>query len=210
MKRILVVFYLLICSGLVEAQHIGEAVKKEKTPFEIGFAVESLYRDFSRGSFLGDSYQMGIGYRLMTRFGFRGYPGLGVYAGRQQVTVAENRFLGDFFDQARTGDSGFFVYYDVPVVDKLFVSTNIGVGHVSMVHGEGMGRFKLDYRHYFGSVGAKYVLVEKQNWHRMSLTLNLGSGWYLGNQIRINLLDREYMRRATDIQLSVGVLVDLF
>lgn len=202
---------LMMClTQNVTCQEVGKVAKKANAPFETGFAVEGLYRNFARGTYLGDTYQMGVGYRVMMRLGFKGYPGLGLYLGGQQAKILDNRFLGDFFEQARASDSGFMIYYDVPVVNRFSLSADVGMGMMSMVHGESGSRFRLDYQQYSGNVGAKYTLVEKQRAHRMSLTLNAGSSLLLGNQIRINLLDREYMRRATDVQVRVGVLVDLF
>ena len=147
---------------------------------------------------------------MMMMFGFKGYTGIGFYFGGQGAKILDNRFLGNFFEQARASDSGFLIYYDVPIVNKFSLSTDVGMGTMSMVHGGSGGRYRLDYRHYFGNLGAKYILLEKQKSNRMSLTFSVGSGWLLGNQIRINLLDREYVRRATDVRTSLGLLVELF
>jgi hypothetical protein len=209
-KKMMLLCLLLCLAQVVNSQEESKAVKKEKVPFETGFAVEGLYRNFASGTYLGDTYQMGVGYRMMMRFGFKGYPGLGLYMGGQGAKILDNRFLGDFFEQARASDSGLLIYYDVPIVNKFSISTDVGMGSMTMVHGESGGRFRLDYRHYFANLGAKYILLEKQNANRMSLTFNVGSGWLIGNQIRINLLDREYVRRATDVRTSLGLLFELF
>lgn len=207
----MIVLGLMMCFAQYgTCQEVGKVAKKAKAPFETGFAVEGLYRNFASSTYLGDTYQLGIGYRMMMRFGFKGYPGLGLYLGGQRAEILDNRFLGSFFEQARASDSGFLIYYDVPIVNKFSLSADIGMGTMSMVHGESGRRFRLDYQHYFGNVGAKYILLEKQRAHRMSLTLNAGSGLLLGNQIRINLLDREYVRRSTDVQVKMGILLDLF
>ena len=57
-KKMMLLCLLLCLAQVVKSQEEIRAVKKEKVPFEIGFAVEGFYRNFQSGTYLGDTYQM--------------------------------------------------------------------------------------------------------------------------------------------------------
>jgi hypothetical protein len=209
MKRVLTFVFLLFLGNhwMLQAQEL-EVVKK-KPRLEAGFGLEGTYRNFSKRSYLGDTYQMGLGYQLSMKLGFMGYPGIGFYSGAQGAQILDNQFLGDFFDQVRMRDSGIVVFYDIPVFKQFSLTTDVGYGLWTVVHGESGRRFLLNYQQYFGNIGFKYQLPLK-NWsNRLLLKGNVGSGIFRGNQIIINSFDRKYVQQASDIRGSFGILLEL-
>lgn len=121
----------------------------------------------------------------------------------------DNQFLGGFFERTRFRDSGIFIFYDIPIVEKLQVRTDIGYGALVVVHGESPQRFLLDYQHFYGNIGVKYLLFHEPQIHRVYLTGAVGSGIFRGNQLVINAFDRPYLERATDVRVSIGILLEL-
>lgn len=77
----------------------SEEVEKkfEKGIFFSDFSAEFLGRNFKEGNFLGDAYQVSLGYQINFDLGVSGYPGLGFYASGNGAKVLENQFLGGFF-----------------------------------------------------------------------------------------------------------------
>ncbi|UJP64657.1 hypothetical protein [Mongoliitalea daihaiensis] len=210
MKRFLLSLSVFICliGQVLLAQTTGINQKKPAVLF--GFALEGTYRNFISGSYLADTYQINPGYQLKMTFGFEGYPGIGLFAGAQGAKILDNQFLGGFFERTRFRDSGIFIFYDIPIVEKFQVRTDIGYGALVVVHGESPQRFLLDYQHFYGNIGVKYQLLKEPQIHRVYLTGAIGSGIFRGNQLVINAFDRPYLERATDVRGSIGILLELY
>lgn len=209
MKRFLLFFVVFACLASQVSLAQTKETNRKKPAVLFGFAVEGTYRNFMSGSYLADTYQINPGYQLKMTFGFEGYPGIGMYAGAQGARILDNQFLGGFFERTRFRDSGIFIFYDIPIVEKLQVRTDIGYGALVVVHGESPQRFLLDYQHFYGNIGVKYLLFHEPQIHRVYLTGAVGSGIFRGNQLVINAFDRPYLERATDVRVSIGILLEL-
>ncbi|MGY6521215.1 MAG: hypothetical protein ACXIUD_05770 [Mongoliitalea sp.] len=203
-----ILFGLCLAVSSLSAQDLKE--HKKGSPLLFGFGVEGTYRNFLSGSYLADAYQINPGYQFNMTFRFEGYPGVGLYAGAQGARILDNQFLGGFFERTRFRDSGIFIFYDIPIVEKFQIRTDIGYGSLVVVHGESPRRFLLNYQHFYGNIGFKYQLFKEPEVHRVYLTGAIGSGFFRGNQLVINPFDRPYLERSTDFRGSIGILVEFY
>ena len=208
-RRILVVVLILLW---VSFSAFSQDMKKEGGPpkgqFTFAPGAELLYRSYEKGSFLGDTYAMGLGFRLKVDFEFSGYPGIGVYFGTQGSSIQPNRFLGGFFKDVRMPESGIYIYHQVPVFENLSLRGELGYGQLQVIHGLSPSRFILDYAHFSGGLVANYILA-KEVFGIFDLNLVFGGnyGFLNGNKIVINDLDRTYVQRATAVQGVFGIKV---
>ena len=208
-RRSLVVVLILLW---VSFSAFSQDIKKEGGPTKGQFAfapgAELLYRSYEKGSFLGDTYAMGIGFRLKVDFEFSGYPGIGLYFGTQGSSIQPNRFLGGFFKEVRMPETGMYLYHQIPVFHNLALRGELGYGQLQVIHGLSPSRFILDYAHFSGGLIANYT-VAKEVLGVFDLNLVFGGnyGFLNGNKIVINDLDRTYMQRATAVQGIFGVRV---
>ena len=84
-RRSLLAILLLFCAVLPGfSQEMKEESRLPKGQFTFAPGAELLYRSYEKGSFLGETYGMGLGFRLKMDFEFSGYPGIGVYFGSQK------------------------------------------------------------------------------------------------------------------------------
>jgi hypothetical protein len=208
-RRILVVVLILLW---VSFSAFSQEMKKEgripKGQFTFAPGAELLYRSYEKGSFLGDTYAMGIGFRLKVDFEFSGYPGIGVYFATQGSSIQSNRFLGGFFKEVRMPESGIYIFHQVPVFENLSLRGELGYGQLQVIHGLSPSRFILDYAHFSGGLVANYTLA-KEVFGIFDLNLVFGGnyGFLNGNKIVINDLDRVYIQRATAVQGVFGIKV---
>jgi len=208
-RRSLVVLLLLLWTSFPA---FSQEMKKEggipKGQFTFAPGVELLYRSYAKGSFLGDTYAMGPGFRLKVDFEFFGYPGIGLYFGTQGSSIQPNRFLGGFFKEVRMPETGMYLYHQIPVFHNLALRGELGYGQLQVIHGLSPSRFILDYAHFSGGLIANYT-VAKEVLGVFDLNLVFGGnyGFLNGNKIVINDLDRTYMQRATAVQGIFGVRV---
>jgi hypothetical protein len=208
-RRSLVVLLLLLwTSFLAFSQEMKKEGEIPKGQFTFAPGVELLYRSYAKGSFLGDTYAMGPGFRLKVDFEFSGYPGIGLYFGTQGSSIQPNRFLGGFFKEVRMPETGMYLYHQIPVFHNLALRGELGYGQLQVIHGLSPSRFILDYAHFSGGLIANYT-VAKEVLGVFDLNLVFGGnyGFLNGNKIVINELDRTYMQRATAVQGIFGVRV---
>lgn len=200
---VLIFMGLSVCHSQVEKQW----QKFEKDIFFSDFSLELLNRNFEKGSFLGDSYQVNLGYRINFDFGVSGYPGLGFYASGNRADVLDNQFLGGFFNEARFREGGLFVFYDLALGNRLIMRPELGFGNFRVIHGFSPSRFILNYSHFFGKATIQYRLVEISKNFILSATLGAEYGYYNGRAIVINDQDRNYIRQSAGYQISSGLLL---
>jgi hypothetical protein len=208
-RRSLVVVLILLWTSF---SSFSQDMKKEgripKGQFTFAPGAELLYRSYEKGSFLGDTYGMGLGFRLKMDFEFSGYPGIGLYFGTQKASIQTNPFLGGFFKEVRMPETGIYLYHQVPISEKLALRGELGYGQQQVIHGLSPSRFILDYAHFSGGLVANYT-VAKEVLGIFDLNLVFGGnyGFLNGNKIVINDLDRTYVQRATAVQGIFGVRV---
>ena len=208
-RRSLVVVLILLWTSF---SSFSQDMKKEgripKGQFTFAPGAELLYRSYEKGSFLGDTYGMGLGFRLKMDFEFSGYPGIGLYFGTQKASIQTNPFLGGFFKEVRMPETGIYIYHQVPISEKLALRGELGYGQQQVIHGLSPSRFILDYAHFSGGLVANYT-VAKEVLGIFDLNLVFGGnyGFLNGNKIVINDLDRTYVQRATAVQGIFGVRV---
>lgn len=195
--------------GVSYSQEKKQWQKFEKNISNGDFSLEFLGRNFKDGSFLGDAYQVNLGYRINFDFGVSGYPGLGFYASGSGAEVLENQFLGRFFTEARLREGGVFLFYDIPVGNRCVIRPELGFGNLRVIHGFSPSRFILNYSHFFGKVNMQYPLVEISKDIILSATLGAEYGFYNGRSIVINDQDRNYIRRSSGYQISTGLLLKI-
>lgn len=201
------VFLFFASLGTSFSQETKVTSKLEKGKFFTDVGIEMRGRNFQSGTFLGDAYQLFLGYRLSVDFGIAGYPGIGFYGGGQGANVLENQFLGGFFEEAKVRDSGVFIFHLIPVGDKLVIRPELGFGGLRMIHGLSPSRFILNYTHIFGKLGIEYPLVNISDNFTLNFTLGTSYGRFNGNEIVINDQDRNYIQRSTDFQIYSGILL---
>jgi hypothetical protein len=208
-RRSLVVVLILLWTSF---SSFSQDMKKEgripKGQFTFAPGAELLYRSYEKGSFLGDTYGMGLGFRLKMDFEFSGYPGIGLYFGTQKASIQTNPFLGGFFKEVRMPETGIYLYHQVPISEKLALRGELGYGQQQVIHGLSPSRVILDYAHFSGGLVANYT-VAKEVLGIFDLNLVFGGnyGFLNGNKIVINDLDRTYVQRATAVQGICGVRV---
>lgn len=205
--RSLILVFLSLGNGY--SQEITPSPSREKGKFFADFELELQSRNFEKGTFLGDTYQVALGYRISINIGLTGYPGLGWYGGGQKAKVLDNRFLGGFFNEAQLGDGGVFIFHSIPLGDRFVFRPELGFGNFRVVHGISPARFILNYSHFFGKVGFQYPIVEISE--NLSLSLSLGAAYnlYSGKGIVINPEDRNYVQRSTGFQIASGILLQI-
>jgi len=89
-RSLVVVLFLLWFSFPAFSQEMKKEGRVPKGQFTFAPGAELLYRSYEKGSFLGDTYTMGLGYRLKMDFEFSGYPGIGLYFGTQGSSIQSN------------------------------------------------------------------------------------------------------------------------
>lgn len=209
MKKLLLLVpvFIFLSIGACHSQEEKKWQKFEKDIFFSDLSVEFLGRNFNQGTFLGDAYQVNLGYRVKLDLGVSGYPGIGYYFSGMGAKVLENQFLGGFFTEARLREGGVFAFYDIPVGNRWVIRPELGFGIFRVVHGFSPSRYILNYSHFFGKVNTQYPLVEISKNFILSATLGLEYGFYNGSGIIINEQDRNYIRRSSGYQISTGLLL---
>lgn len=205
MKNLVVVLLFFASLGAGFAQKKPNEQLSRSAPFEVGFAVEGMARGINSGTFLGDAYQLSLGYRIKSEFGVRGIPGLGIYFGSQRATIQENNFLGGFFSESQWWDIGVYLYHKKTLSEKITLRGELGYGSLQVNNIQESSRFRLDYGHYFANVGGHYSLFRSKSGLDIDLIGTLGVGLLRGASIQINPADRRYIQRATDLQAKLGV-----
>ena len=207
-RTLVVVLFLLWTSFPTFSQEMKKEERLPKGQFTFSPGVAVVYRTVEKGSFLGDTYGMGLGFRLKMDFEFSGYPGIGVYFGSQKASIQANPFLGGFFKEVRMPETGIYIYHQVPISEMLALRGELGYGQLKVIHGLTPSRFILDYANFSGGLVANYTLA-KEVLGVFDLNLIFGGnyGFFNGNKIVINDLDRTYVQRATAVQGVFGIKV---
>lgn len=208
-RRTLVVVLLLLW---VSFSAFSQELKKEggipKGQFTFSPGATLVYRTFEKGSFLGDTYSMGLGFRLKMDFEFSGYPGIGVYFGTQKASIQDNSFLGGFFREVRMPETGVFIHHQVPISEKLALRGELGYGKLQVIHGLSPSRFILNYANFSGGIVANYTLAkEVRGVFDLKLIFGGNYGFLNGNKIVINAGDRTYVQRSTAVQGIFGIQI---
>lgn len=209
MRRFLLAVLFLFWVGLPGfSQKIKEEPRLPKGQFTFAPGAALGYRSFEKGTFLGDTYAMGLSYRLNIDVEFHGYPGIGIYFDKQAASMLDNRFLGGFFTEVRMPETGVYLYHQVPVVKDLDLRGELGYGELQVIHGLSPSRFILDYSNFHGGLAFHYNLAKEVN-GVFDLNLIFGGNYsfLLGNDIVINAADRNYVQRATAIQGIFGIRI---
>jgi len=199
------VFLVLWSVGFGLAQESNPDYSLEKGEFFADFGLELQDRNLAEGTFLGDTYDISLGYRISIAIGLAGYPGLGWYGGGQKAKVLDNRFLGGYFTDAVLGDAGVFIFHSVPMGKRLVFRPELGFGNFRTIHGVSPARFILNYGHFFGKLGIQYPIVEISENFSLSLSLNAAYSLYRGSSIIINPEDQDYIQRSNGFLLSTGI-----
>jgi hypothetical protein len=169
-------FFLLVSFwslGVCFSQDHRPTYTLEKGKFFADFGLDLLGRNFKSETFLGDTYQVDLGYRISLDIGLAGYPGLGWYVGSQGAKVLNNQFLGGFFNKAQLGDAGIYVFHTIPIGNRFVFRPELSVGNFRVVHRVSPARFILNYSHFFGKLGFQYPIVKVSE--NFSLNLALGA-----------------------------------
>ncbi|MCM0060210.1 MAG: hypothetical protein NBV57_05070 [Algoriphagus sp.] len=208
-RRFLLAALLLfwaVLPGFSQEMKEEERLPKGQFTFAPGAALG--YRSFEKGTFLGDTYAVGLSYRLHIDVEFHGYPGVGIYFDKQAASMLDNRFLGGFFTEVRMPETGVYLYHQVPVAKNLDVRGELGYGELQVIHGLSPSRFILDYSNFHGGLAFNYNLAKEVN-GVFDLNLIFGGNYsfLLGNDIVINAADRSYVQRATAIQGIFGIRI---
>lgn len=190
------------------SQKIKEEPRLPKGQFTFAPGAAMGYRSFEKGTFLGDTYAVGLSYRLNIEVEFHGYPGVGIYFDKQAASILDNRFLGGFFTEVRMPETGVYLYHQVPVVKNLDLRGELGYGELQVIHGLSPSRFILDYSNFHGGLAFNYNLAKEVN-GVFDLNLIFGGNYSFlqGNDIVINAADRNYVQRATAIQGIFGIRI---
>lgn len=188
------------------SQKVKEEPRLPKGQFTFAPGAALGYRSFEKGTFLGDTYAVGLSYRLNIDVEFHGYSGVGIYFDKQAASMLDNRFLGGFFTEVRMPETGVYLYHQVPVVKNLDLRGELGYGELQVIHGLSPSRFILDYANFHGGLAFHYSLAKEVN-GVFDLNLIFGGNYsfLLGNDIVINAADRNYVQRATAIQGIFGI-----
>lgn len=208
-RRFILAGLLLFWVALpVFSQKIKEELRLPKGQFTFAPGAALGYRAFEKGSFLGDTYAMGLSYRLHVDFEFNGYPGIGIYFDKQAASIRDNRFLGGFFKEVRMPETGIYLYHQVPLVKNLDLRGELGYGELQLIHGLSPSRFILDYSNFHGGLAFTYSLAKEVNGiFDINLIVGGNYSFLLGNDIVINAADRNYVQRATAIQGIFGIQI---
>ena len=190
------------------SQKIKEEPRLPKGQFTFAPGAAMGYRSFEKGTFLGDTYAVGLSYRLNIEVEFHGYPGVGIYFDKQAASILDNRFLGGFFTEVRMPETGVYLYHQVPVVKNLDLRGELGYGELQVIHGLSPSRFILDYSNFHGGLAFNYNLAKEVN-GVFDLNLIFGGNYSFlqGNDIVINAADRNYVQRASAIQGIFGIRI---
>jgi hypothetical protein len=207
---LLVPTFIFLGLSVCYSQEGKQWKKFDKDIFFSDFSVDLLGRNFKQGNFLGDAYQVNLGYRINFDFGVSGYPGLGFYASGNSAEVLENQFLGGFFNEARFREGGLFVFYDLALGDRWVVRPELGFVNFRVIHGFSPARFILNYSHFFGKANVQYRLAKISEDFILSVTIGAEYGLYNGRSIVINDQDRNYIRRSSGYQISTGLLLRIY
>jgi hypothetical protein len=188
------------------SQKIKEEPRLPKGQFTFAPGAAMGYRSFEKGTFLGDTYAVGLSYRLNIDVEFHGYPGIGIYFDKQAASMLDNRFLGGFFTEVRMPETGVYLYHQVPLVKNLDLRGELGYGELQVIHGLSPSRFILDYSNFHGGLAFNYNLAKEVK-GVFDLKLFFGGNYSLlnGNKIVINPSDRSYMQRASAVQGIFGI-----
>ena len=197
-------FWAVLPGFSQEVKEEEERLSKGQFTFAPGAALG--YRAFEKGTFLGDTYAVGLSYRLNLDVEFHGYPGIGIYFEKQAASIQNNRFLGGFFTEVRMPETGIYLYHQVPLVKNLDLRGELGYGELQVIHGLSPSRFILDYSNFHGGLAFNYNLAKEVK-GVFDLKLFFGGNYSLlnGNKIVINPSDRSYMQRASAVQGIFGI-----
>jgi hypothetical protein len=182
----------------------------EKGKFFADFGLDLLGRNFKSETFLGDTYQVELGYRISFDIGLAGYPGLGWSVGSQGAKVLNNQFLGGFFNKAQLGDAGIYVFHAIPFGNRFVFRPELGVGNFRVVHGVSPARFILNYTHFFGKLGFEYPIAKVSENFTLNLALGAAYSLYSGRGIVINPEDRTYIQQSRGLHVTGGIVVKIF
>ncbi|WP_157963169.1 hypothetical protein [Algoriphagus litoralis] len=203
-------FFLLVLNvGISMAQKNQSGNTLEKGKFFVDFGVELQHRDFAEDTYLGDTYQIDLGYRISINMGLVGYPGLGWYGESQNARILDNRFLAGYFSEAVLGDAGIFIFHSIPLGKRIVIRPELGFGNFRAIHGISPSRFILNYGRFFGKLGIQYPIVKISENFSLSFSLNASYSLYNGNGIVINPEDQQYIRRSNGFQLASGILLKI-
>lgn len=207
-RTLVVVLFLLWTSFPTFSQEMKKEERLPKGQFTFSPGVAVVYSTVEKGSFLGDTYGMGLGFRLKMDFEFSGYPGIGVYFGSQKASIQANPFLGGFFKEVRMPETGVYIYQQFSISEKLALRGELGYGQLQVIHGLSPSRFILDYSNFHGGLAFNFNLAKEVN-GIFDLNLIVGGNYsfLLGNDIVINAADRNYVQRATAIQGIFGIRI---
>jgi hypothetical protein len=203
------ILIFLLSLGDCFSQNAKPNYPLKKGEFFFDFGLELQGRDFAEGTFLGDTYQVSLGYRMTMNMGLAGYPGLGWYVGRNNARVFEDRFLGGYFSDAILGDGGVFIFHSIPLGRKFVIRPELGFGNFRVIHGVSPSRFILNYSHFFGRLGFQYPIVEISENFSLSLSLGASYSLYNGRGIVINPEDQSYIQRSNGFQVATGLFLKI-
>jgi len=202
-----------LCLGTIQSAFAQDqiATKEEKSEgFKAEPSLEFLYRDFQNEKFLGEVYQLGLGYRLKLNFRYSNFPGLGIYVGGQGANIRGNRFLAGFFEDARFRDHGILIYHKFHIGEKLAIMPDFGLGWMQVIHGFNPSKYILNYNSYSGGLGFTYKVFGREDGIiEGHLILRAGYAGLRGKKIVINPTDRAYVRKSSELLGSIGFQIEL-
>ncbi|MHA7130265.1 hypothetical protein [Algoriphagus namhaensis] len=161
--------------------------------------------NFRNGTYLGDVYQVGLGYLASFSLRYGKFPGLSIRVGGMGASLNSNRFLGNFYEGARLREHGIFVYQQVPVFHRISLLADFGLGWMSVIHGYNVSRFALNFSSLGGAVGFSYNIFEDEKEKLpVSFFIKVRYGGVSGKGIRINPDDQVYLQNSTFLSASIG------
>ncbi|WP_026952738.1 hypothetical protein [Algoriphagus mannitolivorans] len=192
------------------AQEKGMVQNERSHGFVFEPSLEFQFRNLKKGTYLGDTYQLGLGYSVSLGLRYDKFPGIALVVGGQGASLQENRFLGNFFEQARLRERGVLVYHQFKVTQRLSFLTDFGLGWMTLNHGYGLSRFALNFNVLQGSGGFSYRIFENERGKLpVNLFIKIRYGGLNGREIVINPTDRNYVQGSTQILGSIGCQVQL-
>lgn len=204
MRNLLFIFLLVFsCVNSVYGQTNRKTAENGEFRFDLG--LETLGQSFKNQSLLGDAYGKSFGYRFSLYFSVSGYPGLGLFSGRQWAGIDDNTFLGGFKETARIPEVGIFFFHSFPLTRSISLYPEIGFGNLSIVQGQSPSRFILNYLQFFGNLGVEYHLYEFANKNQIAFQIKGGYQVFSGKNIVINPQDRNFVQQSSAIQVGGGI-----
>jgi hypothetical protein len=203
--RNLAFIFLTVFSFVLSAYRQTEPENSDKRPFKFDISLDAVGQSFEDQTLLGDAYGGSFGYRFSMHFSISGYPGLGIFSGRQWAGIDENAFLGGFRETARIPEMGAFIFHNFPLTPAISLNPEIGFGSLSIIQGQSPSRFILNYLQFFGNLGLEYHLYEFSNRNQIALQIKGGYQLFSGKNIVINTQDRNFVQQSSAFQLGGGV-----